>query len=243
MRKNLFFVVLFVTMLTIGCGKSATATDRYTVGSNNSQSNDSLFNNGSKSEATLNSSDSSADTNIENGSSKSPSTENSSINVDNTGHEPDHYGTGNFQDYWEGDDFFDLKAYAIANGCTSFTYTTDDWSLTKDEAEAMFYILHIEDKVKIYLFDIGATVTMKDGLEYNIITSFKTKIWEDHFTEETEKEKVHISKKNSARLSLTALKELDVVLKCIKNYDYNGSDLLKDSGIHYIIDDTRQHLE
>ena len=238
MRKNLFFVVLFAIILTTSCGKSATATDRYTVGSSDNKNNNSTIENHSSPE-NLSSNNSSLDS-PEGISSEASLSE---INVSNEGHEPDHYGTGAFQDYWEGDDFFDLKAYAIANGCTSFTYTTDDGSLTKDEAEAMFYILHIEDKVKIYLFNIGATVTMKDGLEYDIITSFKTKIWEDHFIEEIEKEEVHISKKNSARLSLTALKELDVVLKCIENYSYNGSDLLKDSGIHYIIDDTQQHLE
>ena len=37
-------------------------------------------------------------------------------NVDNTGHEPEAYGSGNFQDYWQGNDYFDLIGYMKDNG-------------------------------------------------------------------------------------------------------------------------------
>lgn len=237
MRKNLFFVVLFAIILTTGCGKSATATDRYTVGSSDNKNNNSTIENHS-SPKNLSSNNSSLDS-PEDISSEASLSE---INVSNEGHEPDHYGTGNFQDYWKGNGFFDLKAYALANGCTSFSYITIDGDLTEDETKAVAYILYVEDKIKIYPFDTGIIITMKDGLEYDVLTNFNTKEkeWDGHLEESEQKS---ISKKNGAKLYLAGLCELDTIFKCIKNYKYDGSELLKDSGLHYIIDSTKQHLE
>ena len=43
-------------------------------------------------------------------------TEENPANVEMDGHEPETYGSGNFQDYWRGNDNFDLVGYLNDNG-------------------------------------------------------------------------------------------------------------------------------
>ena len=103
MRKNIIAIIatIIVSMSLAACGNnnaSATSTTEYSnTGSQNQTSN----------------------TEVE-------PTENPA-NVDNTGHEPDSYKSGNFQDYWEGDSYFDIVGFAEANGCTKvFWYDADN---------------------------------------------------------------------------------------------------------------------
>ena len=103
MRKNIIAIIatIIVSMSLAACGNnnaSATSTTEYSnTGSQNQTSN----------------------TEVE-------PTENPA-NVDNSGHEPDSYRSGNFQDYWEGEDYFDIVGFAEANGCTKiFWYDADN---------------------------------------------------------------------------------------------------------------------
>ena len=58
-------------------------------------------------------------------------------NVDNSGHEPDSYKSGNFQDYWEGDSYFDIEGFAMDNGCDRvFWYDADGNKCDKSSANA-----------------------------------------------------------------------------------------------------------
>ena len=54
-------------------------------------------------------------------------------NIDNTGHEPEAYGSGNFQDYWQGNDYFDLEGYLHDIGCDDY-YGTKTGSSARLEA-------------------------------------------------------------------------------------------------------------
>lgn len=60
-------------------------------------------------------------------------------NIDNTGHEPEAYGSGNFQDYWQGENYFDLEGYLKANGCDYLAPTNgEDHKKVENGAKAYF---------------------------------------------------------------------------------------------------------
>ena len=71
--------------------------------------------------------------------------------VDNTGHEPDSYGSGNFQDYWQGDDYFDIVSYLKANGANSVQligtttqfyaayFDNDEWAIITSDTGGCVY--------------------------------------------------------------------------------------------------------
>ena len=113
MRKNIIAIIatIIVSMSLAACGNnnaSATSTTEYSnTGSQNQTSN----------------------TEVE-------PTENPA-NVDNSGHEPESYRSGNFQDYWEGEDYFDIEGFAMDNGCDRvFWYDADGNKCDKSSASA-----------------------------------------------------------------------------------------------------------
>lgn len=64
-------------------------------------------------------------------------------NVDNTGHEPESYGSGNFQDYWQGEDYFDLAGYLKDNGAID-AYPSD-FHYEKVDGPAELYVSYTKD--------------------------------------------------------------------------------------------------
>jgi len=62
-------------------------------------------------------------------------------NVDNSGHEPESYRSGNFQDYWEGEDYFDIEGFAMDNGCDCVLWADDNGQTDKASANRviLFY--------------------------------------------------------------------------------------------------------
>ena len=52
---------------------------------------------------------------------------------------PDTSGTGNFEDYWVDDNFFDIVSYLNDNGCVQINYTDSTGSTTEDESQATIY--------------------------------------------------------------------------------------------------------
>ena len=59
---------------------------------------------------------------------------------DNTGHEPDGYSTGNYQDYWKSTSYFDIVEYLKANGAED-VYTTNANSYPmKDDSNINLYV-------------------------------------------------------------------------------------------------------
>lgn len=57
---------------------------------------------------------------------------------DNTGHEPESYGSGNPQDYWQSDSYFDLVGYLYANGADN-VYMVDR-NGQKTESDPLCYM-------------------------------------------------------------------------------------------------------
>lgn len=226
MRKNLFFVVLFATMLTVGCGKSTNATDHYQIGSNHQNSSiikDQSSEDQSSSSSSLNS--------FEDNSSEISSPE---INVSNEGHEPDRYGTGNFQDYWEGDDFFDLESYAKANGCEKVVFKTYDD--LKETDGTIFNVCYLFFKGwRLTLYDSTAiSVHRPDKLCFNI---------KNLDLMEQEYIAIKISKKNDFTLDLRTIDNLNIIFPYLQQCTDDTSDPFIDSGLFYTVDTTEQHLE
>ena len=226
MRKNLFFVALFVTMLTIGCGKSTDATDHYTIGDDNkdissvvSSSSESLSSNNSE---------------LKPSEDVSSETSSSEINVSNEGHKPDRYGTGNFQDYWEGDDFFDLESYAKANGCEKVVFKTYD-----DLKETDGTIFNV-----CYLFFKGWRLTLYDSTAISVHRPDKL-CFDIKNLDLMEQEyiAIKISKKNDFTLDLRTIDNLNIIFPYLQQCTDDKSDPFIDSGLFYTVDTTEQHLE
>lgn len=119
MRKFFAFFLGFVMSLALltGCGKStATPTTDY--------HGEGEIQGGIKSDEDIAAITQEAEQNTE-----QPSYE------DNTGHEPDAYGTGNFQDYWEGEDYFDLIGFLTAHGYKGFNAYDGYYNHIKDDSQ------------------------------------------------------------------------------------------------------------
>ena len=66
--------------------------------------------------------------------------EDNPANVDMSAYEPESYGSGNFQDYWQGDDYFDLVGYLKDNGA-DIVYATNDQSYpVEDSTDINMYV-------------------------------------------------------------------------------------------------------
>ena len=58
---------------------------------------------------------------------------------DNMSHETESYGSGNLQDYWQSDSYFDLAGYLKANGAEN-VYGTDGESYNKTDSNIKAFI-------------------------------------------------------------------------------------------------------
>ena len=154
MRKNIiaFIAMAIVSISLTACGNntaSATSTTEYSnTGSQNQTSN----------------------TEVE-------PTENPA-NVDNSGHEPDSYKSGNFQDYWEGEDYFDIEGFARDNGCDYVAWLDTDGNEC-DKASAfrvtLFYgdwqIAVYEDSIRACNFNTNTFYEMQADPNYTDLVS------------------------------------------------------------------------
>ena len=78
---------------------------------------------------------------------------------DNTGHEPESYGSGNPQDYWQSDSYFDLVGYLKANGAID-AYPSDS-HYEKVTSDALFYTAYTSDytwRLMIYNSEYSGSV-------------------------------------------------------------------------------------
>jgi hypothetical protein len=139
--------------------------------------------------------------------------------VDNTGNEPDAYGTGNFQDYWEGDDYFDIEAYALANGCSHVNWADANLDYcTKDVAVHCRSLTFGKWEIAA---TAGWTVQRFDG------TASYTVLLDDVKTHP-----ISVSKSNPSTLSLEQLQLLVTILECLNN-NPDSMDPLNGSSLNY----------
>lgn len=99
---------------------------------------------------------------------------------DNTGHEPESYGSGNPQDYWQGNDYFDLAGYLKANG--AIDAFPSDSHYEKVTSNALFYVAYTSDytwRLMIYNSEYSGNIVVtwfnhmqppydKDGPSYMV---------------------------------------------------------------------------
>jgi hypothetical protein len=122
---SVIFILILAVMLTACGGKTntpaPTVTTSRTEDNGNSDNNNGVFdpnnigiNNGNDN----NNSGTFDPNNIGVGNNDSDNSNNN--NVDMTGHEP--HGSGNFQDYWQGESYFDLEGYLYSQGAERVTY-------------------------------------------------------------------------------------------------------------------------
>lgn len=153
--------------------------------------------------------------------------------VDNTGHEPDSYGSGNFQDYWQGDDYFDIVAYAKANGCNQISYLDASGSPVKDEYTAGFYTFYFGDWM-IQPYGNGCNLTYlgntdADGYstcspEYNILP--------ESLDEQANSPSISVSKNNDVTIPLLEITFFDTVVNALKA-NSSSQDPLSETNLNY----------
>jgi len=213
MRKFFAFFLGFVMSLALltGCGKStATPTTDY--------HGEGEIQGGFKSDEDIAAITQEAEQNTE-----QPSYE------DNTGHEPDAYGTGNFQDYWEGEDYFDIVGFALDNGCKNPAYVNSSGILNYDnESVAVAYSFAYPGP-----WIVNPTV---NGCHIEYGKNNNTPAYDIYLTDRDPSSSldiVSVSKNNSAVLSSESIQLFAAVLDCLsKNHD--SMDPLQGSGLYYI---------
>ena len=140
-------------------------------------------------------------------------------NVDNTGHEPEAYGSGNFQDYWQSDSYFDLEGYVKANGCT-INGIDSNGNFTNDNSQITRYMITYSNKWEIWP-SIGCMVRTLDGT-----TSYLVK------DSSVDQPMISVSKNNSAVLSLETVQNIDTIIQCISS-NPDSTDPFNGSSLHY----------
>ena len=151
------------------------------------------------------------------------------INVDNTGHEPEAYGSGNFQDYWQGEDYFDIVSYLRARGCTEIRYYDDSTSETDDESKATFYVAFFNGHEWEIDF-LSAVLSIKHITDnYDTTGTPEYMILDDSVSDIN----ISLSKTGPAKASLKALQNLDITITYIIN-NSGSLDPLNGSGLNYV---------
>ena len=207
MKKNIFalFIIATLVLSLTGCGnnnqKTAAANEQTTI----EYKGEGATQGGIKS-----------DEEIAAITEEASQTENPN-NVDMDGHEPS--SSGNFQDYWEGDSYFDLVAYAKANNCRIFGM--DGYAdFTDDESKTMRYMIIVADKWDLYPTAGGCEFHTID-LEYSYITH------------DSGLEIPYASiNRGPATLSIETIQAIDTIIHCIQA-DPNNIDPLSGSSVPY----------
>ena len=137
-----FMIMLFATVLTACGSKTDNNPSNATTDSSfdaNERGEDE-FPGKIKSEEELAALEEEARQYEEQGTEDNSEPEENPANVDMEGHEPESYGSGNFQDYWEGDDYFDLVGYLKDNGADK-VYATSKYSYpVEDNSNIDLYV-------------------------------------------------------------------------------------------------------
>jgi hypothetical protein len=151
---------------------------------------------------------------------------------DNTGHEPDGYSTGNFQDYWESTNYFDIVAYLKANGADN-VYATNKYSYpVEDESNIDLYVATFYNEQWEITFMTGGGLTLGHAYcdENGLLHKDPHYIIPATSNDTTE---MIVIDKNGTTTSMQNLNVLDSVIQYLKtNHDTN--DPLNGSGINYM---------
>ncbi|MBO4415635.1 MAG: hypothetical protein J5824_06610 [Lachnospiraceae bacterium] len=151
---------------------------------------------------------------------------------DNTGHEPDAYGTGNFQDYWEGEDYFDIVGFAKANGCKSVFYYTASGDVNfEDESVAVQYSFGYPGPWIITPGVESCTVEYGKNNNTPSFTVYAYGIGES--VPESMQARVAISKNNNATLSINTIQFFATILDVLSR-NYDSSDPFQGTGLNYV---------
>ncbi len=125
-------------------------------------------------------------------------------NVDNSGHEPDSYQSGNFQDYWEGDDFFDIASFAEANGATYTMWCTGDGKAA-DASQANACKFFFKDKWKV-IVNVDFIIIEQDGSDASFLVVY----------EQNSSESISVCKENNVKCSENVIQAFNTIVECLK---------------------------
>ena len=121
-------------------------------------------------------------------------------------------GTGHFEDYWQGDNFFDIARYLNDNGCIQINYLNATGSTTDNESEATIYNAYFYGctwKIRIsgtgcYL--IHLSTDNNSGTPEYLVT-----------TNGVPENNIRLSNNNNAVCSREGLQIMDAIIQAIRN--------------------------
>ena len=125
-------------------------------------------------------------------------------NVDNSGHEPDSYKSGNFQDYWEGEDYFDIVGFAEANGATYTMWCTGDGKAA-DASQANACKFFFKDKWKV-IVNVDFIIIEQDGSDASFLVVY----------EQNSSESISVCKENNVICSENVIQAFNTIVECLK---------------------------
>ena len=136
-------------------------------------------------------------------------------------------GTGNFDDYWVSDDFFDIVSYLNDNGCVLINYTDSTGSTTEDESQAILYNAYFNGcSWEIRIIGSGCILTHLSADDNTGTPEYTT------HTNGLQENNIRLSNNNNAVTSLEALQILDTIIHCIQE-NPNSLDPLNGTDIMY----------
>ena len=141
-------------------------------------------------------------------------------NVDNSGHEPDSYRSGNFQDYWEGEDYFDIEGFAMDNGATYTLWL--DKTETENISQAVRCTFYFKDGWKVSVITSDGILIEQNGTRTDFLIACDSK--SNHY--------VSLCKENNVSCSEEVLQSFNTIVECLKTSS-DKADPFAGSGLNY----------
>ena len=190
MRKNIiaFIAIVIVSMSLTACGNntaSATSTTEYSNGSSNSQNQ------------TSNTEKDPMQDPVHQGNANIGGGEGQGATITPT-------SSCNPEDYWEGDDFFDIASFAEANGSV-YTYWCDGEGNPADKNHATACTFYFSNAWRVTIYNDFLTVINNDTMTNYLIVY-----------EKSSNGYISVCKDNSIVCSKDVIQAFNTVVECLK---------------------------
>ncbi len=139
---------------------------------------------------------------------------------DNTSVQSVSYGSGNFEDYWEGDSYFDIERFAVDNGST-FTLWLDRTE-TENISQAVRCTFYFKDGWMVSVITSDGILIEQNGTRTDFLIVCDSK--SNHY--------VSLCKENNVSCSEEVLQSFNTIVECLKTSS-DKANPFEGSGLNY----------
>jgi len=140
--------------------------------------------------------------------------------VSNSSSESVSNGSGKYEDYWEGDGYFDIVGFAEANGSV-YTMWIDKEGNATDPNQAVYCTFYFKDAWRVSVYDDFLSIINNDSLKNHLIVFVKNG-----------SEYISVCKENDNKCQEEVLNAFNVVVECLKTSS-DKEDPFEGSGLRY----------